>query len=95
MSNGELWGVQSVNKDGRAALRWFAVNSATNELRQSGLIANPMLSFYYGSIAVNDFGNILSCGFSGLGPSTFVGAYAVEGRTIGGTEATYDDPRAA
>jgi hypothetical protein len=35
-------------------------------------------------------GNIL-IGFSGSGPSTFVGAYAVEGRTIDGLT-TFDDP---
>ena len=88
--NGEVWGVQAVNKDGRSALRWFAINAATNTLRQSGLIADPALSFYYGSIAVNDFGQIV-IGFSGSGPSQFVSAYAVEGRTIEGVT-TFDDP---
>jgi hypothetical protein len=93
--NGEIWGVQTVNRDGRvgqdaAALRWFVINEATNTLRQSGLIANPVLSFYYGSIAVNDFGHVV-IGFSGSGPSQFVSAYAVEGFTTAGVT-TFGDP---
>jgi hypothetical protein len=83
MVNGELWGVQSVNHEGRAALRWFAIDAETNVLRQSGLIADPLLSFYYGSIAVNDFGDAV-IGFSGSGPSQFVSAYAVGGHTVNG-----------
>jgi len=90
MRNGELWGVQSVNSGGRSALRWFDINAATNTLRQSGLIASPTLAFYYGSIAVNDFGNVV-IGFSGSGPSQFVSAYAVEGQTINGVT-TFGDP---
>jgi PEP-CTERM motif-containing protein len=96
--NGELWGVQTVNSNGRSgfefstpsALRWFVIDAATNTLRQSGLIANPVLSFYYGSIAVNDFGHVV-IGFSGSGPSQFVSAYAVEGVTTNGVT-TFGDP---
>jgi hypothetical protein len=90
MRNGELWGVQAVDSGGRSALRWFDIDAATNTLRQSGLIADPALSFYYGSIAVNGFGQVV-IGFSGSGPSQFVSAYAVEGRTIKGVT-TFDDP---
>lgn len=90
LRNGDLWGVQGVNKDGRAAIRWFRIDAATNTLRESGLIAHATLAFYYGSIAVNDFGNML-IGFSGSGPSQFVSAYAAEGRTTGGVT-TFDDP---
>jgi hypothetical protein len=90
MRNGELWGVQSVNDAGRSALRWFDINVATNTLRQSGLIADQELSFYYGSIAVNDFGDVV-IGFTGSGPSQFASAYAVEGHTRGGVT-SFDDP---
>jgi hypothetical protein len=54
------------------------------------LIADPVLSFYYGSIAVNDFSQIV-IGFSGSGPSQFVSVYAVEGHTVEGVT-TFDDP---
>ena len=90
MRNGELWGVQGVNADGRAALRWFSLDAETNTLSQSGLITDPKLSFYYGSITLNDFGNVL-IGFSGSGASQFVSAYAVEGRTAGGVT-TFGEP---
>jgi PEP-CTERM motif len=90
MRNGDLWGVQSVNSGGRSALRWFDIDAATNTLRQSGLIASPTLAFYYGSIAVNDFGHVV-IGFSGSGPSQFVSAYAVEGQTTNGVT-TFGDP---
>jgi hypothetical protein len=90
MRNGDLWGVQSVNNGGRSALRWFDINAATNTLRQSGLIASPTLAFYYGSIAVNDFGDVV-IGFSGSGTSQFVSAYAVQGHTENGVT-TFDDP---
>jgi hypothetical protein len=66
--------------NGSVALRWFDINVATNTLRQSGLIADQELSFYYGSIAVNDFGDVV-IGFTGSGPSQFASAYAVEGHT--------------
>jgi hypothetical protein len=88
--NGELWGVQTVNNGGRDAVRWFDINAATNTLRQSGLIASPVLSFYYGSIAVNGLGNVV-IGFSGSGPSQFVSVYAVEGQTTNGVT-TFGDP---
>jgi len=90
MRNGELWGVQSVNSGGRSALRWFDIDAATNTLRQSGLIASPTLAFYYGSIAVNDFGDVV-IGFSGSGKSQFVSAYAVQGQTENGVT-TFGDP---
>ncbi len=90
MRNGDLWGVQSVNSGGRSALRWFDINAATNTLRQSGLIASPTLAFYYGSIAVNDFGDVV-IGFSGSGTSQFVSTYAVQGRTENGVT-TFDNP---
>jgi hypothetical protein len=90
MRNGELWGVQSVDVAGRSALRWFDLNAATNTLRQTGLIALPTLDFYYGSIAVNEFGDVV-IGFSGSGKSQFASVYGVEGRTIGGVT-TFGDP---
>ena len=90
MRNGELWGVQSVNAGGRSALRWFNIDVATNTLRQSGLIASPTLAFYYGSIAVNDFGDVV-IGFSGSGQSQFASAYAVQGQTQNGVT-TFGDP---
>jgi hypothetical protein len=79
--NGALWGVQTVNRQGRAALRWFQIEAETNQLLQEGLIADSQLDFYYGSIAVNKFDDIV-IGFNGSGESQFVSTYAVAGNTI-------------
>ncbi len=82
--NGSLWGVQSVNNGGRSALRWFEIDEATNIVVQSGLISDPSLAFYYGSIAVNGFGDVV-IGFSGSGANQYVSSYAVHGTTVAGT----------
>ncbi|NEP31748.1 hypothetical protein [Moorena sp. SIO3B2] len=90
--NGSIWGVQSVENFGRSALRWFEIDEATNQLLQEGLIASPELSFYYGSIAVNEYNDVV-IGFSGSGSGEeqFVSSYAVAGQTVGGIT-TFSDP---
>jgi hypothetical protein len=52
-------------------------------LLQEGLIADAELDFYYGSIAVNKFDDVV-IGFNGSSESQFMSAYAVKGTTIGG-----------
>lgn len=79
--NGAFWGVQTVNRQGRAALRWFQIDADTNTLLQEGLIANSELNFFYGSIAVNKFDDVV-IGFSGSGETQFASSYAVTGTTF-------------
>ncbi len=81
--NGTFWGVHNVENNGRAALRWFQIDASTNQLLQEGLITDPDLDFYYGSIAVNELGDVV-IGFSGSGESQFVSTYAVGGQTFAG-----------
>ncbi|MEQ9236503.1 PEP-CTERM sorting domain-containing protein [Coleofasciculus sp. E2-BRE-01] len=90
LHNGAFWGVQTVNNAGRAALRWFQIDATTNLLLQEGLIADPNLDFYYGSIAVNDFNDVV-IGFSGSSENQFVSSYAALGQTVGGVT-TFDTP---
>lgn len=90
LKDGAIWGTQVVGHDGRAAVRWFQIDEASNTLVQEGLIADPHLDFYYASIAVNDFGDIV-IGFSGSGEEQFVSSYAAIGRTVGSVT-TFDDP---
>ncbi|MFP5275332.1 PEP-CTERM sorting domain-containing protein [Coleofasciculus sp.] len=90
LQNGAFWGVQTVNNAGRAALRWFQIDATTNLLMQEGLISDPNLDFYYGSIAVNDFDDVV-IGFSGSGENQFVSSYAALGQTSGGMT-TFDTP---
>lgn len=84
--NGSLWGVRTVFNGGRAALRWFRLDAETNRLIQEGLIADDELHFYYGSIAVNEFNDVV-IGFSGSSESQFVSSYAVLGKTVSGATA--------
>ncbi|XWK91142.1 MAG: hypothetical protein U7127_14155 [Phormidium sp.] len=91
LQNGAFWGVQTVNRGGRAALRWFQIDANTNSLLQEGLIADSNLDFYYGSLAVNDFGDVV-IGFSGSGESQFASSYAVRGQTVSNVT-TFDTPQ--
>ena len=78
-----LWGVQTVLVDSRAALRWFQIDLVSNVVLQEGLITQSGLDFYYGSIAVNEFSDVV-IGFSGSGTSQFVSSYAAVGQTVNG-----------
>lgn len=91
MQNGTFWGVQTVDSGGRAALRWFQIDANTNALLQEGLIADSNLDFYYGSLAVNDFGDVV-IGFSGSSESQFASSYAVRGQTVSNVT-TFDTPQ--
>ena len=90
LQNGAIWGVQDVNNNDRAAIRWFQIDADTNELLQEGLIADPGLDFYYGSIAVNDFDDVV-IGFNGSGETQFVSSLAVVGDTFDG-ETVFSEP---
>jgi hypothetical protein len=88
--HGAFWGVHTVNNGGRAALHWFQIDADRNVLLQDGLIADPTLDFYYGSIAVNDVDDVV-IGFSGSGESQFVSSYVVHGQTVAGVT-TFEEP---
>ncbi len=90
LRNSAFWGVHTVNTGGRAALRWFQIDADHNVLLQEGLITDPNLDFFYGSIAVNEFGDVV-IGFTGSGPSQFASSYAVLGTTVSGIT-TFSEP---
>ncbi|MEM9922473.1 MAG: hypothetical protein AAF915_01740 [Cyanobacteria bacterium P01_D01_bin.50] len=91
LQNDSFWGVHTVDDGtGRAAMRWFEIDADTNQLQQEGLISDPNLDFYYGSIAVNEFDDV-AIGFSGSGENQFVSSYAALGQTVDGVT-TFDTP---
>jgi hypothetical protein len=90
LRNGVFWGVEGVDNQGRAALRWFAIDANTNVLLEEGLIADPNQDIYMGSIAVNEFGDIV-VGFNESSVSQFVSSYAVAGTTVNSVT-TFGDP---
>jgi hypothetical protein len=88
LRGGVIWGVQTGNVGGRAALQWFKIRASDNQVLQTGIISDPSLSYYYGSISVNEFGDVV-IGASGSGADTFVSSYAFVGNSAG------DDPTGA
>ena len=90
LRNGILWAVQTGGSGGRAAVRFLKVDAATNVLLQSVIIGDIDLAYYYPSIAVNEFEEVV-IGFSGSSSTQPVSTYAVGGATIGGVT-TFGDP---
>jgi hypothetical protein len=88
--NGVLWGVQTVNNQGRAALRWFAIDAQSNTVLQEGLVADASHDLFMGSIAVNACNDVV-IGFSESGTDLFASAYAVAGVTEN-NRTTFGDP---
>jgi hypothetical protein len=84
LQEGILWGLQTTTASGRAALHWFKLRAADNVLLQEGVISDPQLHFYYGSLGVNEFGDVV-IGASGSSPDHFVSTYAFVGDSAGGT----------
>ena len=87
---GSIWAAQSTQVDGRAAVRWYEIDAATDILLQSGDLKHPTLDLYYPSIAVNEFDQVV-IGMSGSSEQDFVGAYAAVGETLGGVT-SFGDP---
>ena len=81
--NGLLYGVHSCQVDGRAALRWYQIDSADFSLLQSGTISDTNLDFFYPSIAANSSGTIV-IGFNGCSLSNFVSCFAIIGDSVNG-----------
>ena len=88
--NGVMWGVNTIENNGRAALRWSAIDANASVVLQEGLIADPNKDVYMGSIAVNEFNDVV-IGFNISNASQFVSSYAVLGTTINGVT-TFGQP---
>ena len=71
---GSLWTIHGIEVDTRAALRWYEIDTSALATTQVGTIADPVLSFVMGSIAVNNNGDCVM-GFSGSSASQYAGAY--------------------
>ncbi|MCA9199636.1 MAG: hypothetical protein KDA87_18975, partial [Planctomycetales bacterium] len=78
-----IWAAQSVRQNNRAAVRWFELDAASGQVLQSGIIADPIRSYYYPSIAVNANGDVV-IGFTGSSPIEYASAYVASGTTIAG-----------
>jgi len=72
--NGSVWTAHTINRNGRAAVRWYEVTVPTVSLAQQGTIEDSSLWYYCGSIAVNA-ANDVGLGFTGSSTSTYPGCY--------------------
>jgi hypothetical protein len=62
----DIWAVNSIAVNGRAGLQWYQINAGNYALKQSGLLSDPNLYFYEGSISADESGNVV-IGFTGSG----------------------------
>jgi len=90
LQNGAYYGVSGIGQDGRAALRWWKIDADTMALDDFGVIADPDKDLIYGSIAVNEFDDIV-IGFTGTSETEFPSAYAVVGETDDLGDITFGD----
>ncbi|MFN0242842.1 MAG: hypothetical protein ACKVWV_08135 [Planctomycetota bacterium] len=79
--NGSVWTAHGITSGGRSSIRWYELNPTTITAVQTGTIADPILSFMDGSIAVNAAGDV-ALGFSGSDASQFAACYFT-GRNAG------------
>jgi hypothetical protein len=80
--NGSYYGVHNVEDptSGNAALQWYQLDADTLAVINEGLIADADLDLIYGSIAANEFGDIV-IGATGSSETVFASAFAVVGDT--------------
>ncbi|MBI1733769.1 MAG: hypothetical protein HYR51_01220 [Candidatus Rokubacteria bacterium] len=84
-----VWNIHSVNAGGRAGLRWYRINAATNTLIQSGALSSASLHYFNASIAANSSHNVVvtySASGSTLRPSViYTGKLSGEAAMAAGT----------
>ena len=88
--DGYLWGVQETQQNGHAALHWEQIDPATKQVVHDGFITDTTHDYYFGSIAVNDSGDIV-IGYTRSGATEDPSAYASVGKLSGGN-ITFDSP---
>ena len=89
--NGKIYSIQTVADptSGKSDLHYAIIDAATKTLITDGLISDPNLNYYYGSLSVNKFGDIV-VGMSGSGApaGTFGGQYASAYSVVGKFDGT-------
>lgn len=72
--DGSLWTAHTIEVDGRAGCRWYEIDVETASVVQTGTVAHPSLYFFFPSIMVNQYGNVVM-GFSGSNSSQYAACY--------------------
>jgi hypothetical protein len=69
--------------NGQAAIRWYKLNAADHSIIQSGTLSDPVLHYFFPSIAANADGTVV-IGCNGCSTNSFVSSYAFVGETVNG-----------
>ena len=73
----------NTNWTGQAAIRWYKINAADRSIIQSGTLSDPVLHYFFPSIAANADGTVV-IGCNGCSTNSFVSSYAFVGETVNG-----------
>lgn len=68
---------------GQAAIRWYKINASNHSIMQSGTLSDPVIHYFFPSIAANEDGTVV-IGCNGSSTNSFVSSYAFVGETING-----------
>jgi hypothetical protein len=88
---GVLYGVHNTELNGRIAIQWYRVDSATGALLEQGTISDSNLDLFFPAIAVNPSGTVI-IGCNGSSTTTFVSSLAYVGQTVGGVTTFASSP---
>jgi hypothetical protein len=72
--DGYIWTAHCIGLNGRAASRWYKIDTSEIELDDYGTISDPNMYYFFPSIMVNSGGNVIM-GFSGSSPTQYAAAY--------------------
>jgi hypothetical protein len=68
---------------GQAAIRWYKISAANHFILQSGTLSDPVMHYFFPSIAANTEGTVV-IGCNGSSTNSFVSSYAFVGETVNG-----------
>jgi hypothetical protein len=68
---------------GQAAIRWYKINAVDHSIIQSGTLSDPVVHYFYPSVAANGDGTVV-IGCNGSSTNSFVSSYAFVGETVNG-----------
>ena len=68
---------------GQASIRWYKINAVNLAIIQSGTLSDPVMHYFFPSIAANADGTVV-IGCNGCSTNSFVSSYAFVGETTNG-----------
>jgi hypothetical protein len=72
--DGQIWTAHCINLNGRAASRWYNINTSGISLTDHGTISDLTMHYFFPSVMVNSVGDVIM-GFSGSHADQYAAAY--------------------